>query len=185
MEYADILSSTIDFARESVRADQRCLLDVMQNHGSGLVQMLWRILGNQADVADAYQEIFCRLAVMLHEGRSWNKTGYIYRIASNIAIDMLRRRKHFCQVQDDIGQASTLESDPASVFEQKDQRQRLRDAIGNLPDHLRHALVLREFAELDYHVIASEMRISTATARQYRHRAMRTLAVILKVSKEK
>ncbi len=177
MDYVNTLSGLIDLGQADIACpDQRCLLSVMERHGPGLVQMLWRVLGHQADVADAYQETFCRLAVLLHDGKSWHKKGFVYRMAANIAIDMLRRRKHCAGGEEHLDLAAGRETDPAAAADQKDERERLEEAIGDLPDHLRHVLVMREFGELDYEAIASAMRISAGTARQYRHRAVLMLA---------
>jgi len=66
--------------------------------------------------------------------------------------------------------------DPAADCARRDELEHLQAAIANLPDYLRHVLVLREFGELDYDVIASALGITAASARQYRHRAIRKLA---------
>src|SRR5262245_10203904 len=50
---------TVDFSR--VRADQGWVLNVMRQDGAAIVRLLWRMLGREQDVLDAYQECFCRL----------------------------------------------------------------------------------------------------------------------------
>ncbi len=67
-------------------------------------------------------------------------------------------------------------ADPATAAIQQDELLRLQNAIADLPEHLRHVLVLREYGELEYEAIATAMRITAATARQYRHRAVLMLA---------
>ncbi len=47
---------------ESVDAGQEWVLTAMQRHGPALVTMLWRILGSEQDVCDAYQDTFIKLA---------------------------------------------------------------------------------------------------------------------------
>lgn len=186
MDFAGALNGSIDLGQAALACpDQGCLLSVMEQQGPGLVQMLWRVLGNQADVADAYQETFCRLAILLHEGKPWHKKGFIYRMAANIAIDMLRRRRRSAGTEDFADQASGREPDPAATVDQQDELEKLQDAIAGLPEHLRQVLLLREFGELEYEAIASTMRITAATARQYRHRAVLALAQKLKASKER
>ena len=49
---------------DAVARSQRWVLTAMQHHGAALVGMLWRILGNEQDVCDAYQETFLRLAIL-------------------------------------------------------------------------------------------------------------------------
>ncbi len=181
MDYANILSGPIDFSQAArARPDQACLLSVMEAHGPGLVQMLWRVLGNQADVADAYQETFCRLSMLLSEGKSWNKKGFVYRMAANIAIDMLRRRHRDAAFQADVVQPADRELDPAFAFVRQDELVRLQAAIADLPEHLRQVLLMREFGDVDYPAIASALQITPGTARQYRHRAVLMLAEKLK-----
>ena len=52
-----------DFAvSETVDKSQQWILSTMQQHGPELVTMLWRILGNEQDVCDAYQSTFLQLA---------------------------------------------------------------------------------------------------------------------------
>jgi len=187
MDYAaSIVSGLVDVSRAAAGCpDQRLLLSVMEKHGPGLVQMLWRVLGNQADVTDAYQETFCRLAVLLHEGKSWNKKGFIYRMAANIAIDMLRRKKRELAAEEHLGRMPREQTDPASTVVQRDELEQLQAAIGELPEHLRQVLLLREFGELDYGAVASALGITAASARQFRHRAVLMLAERLRESRGK
>jgi len=181
---AGILNGPIGLAWSAVACpDQQRLLVVMERHGPGLVQMLWRILSNQADVADAYQETFCRLAVLLREGKSWNRKGFIYRTAANIAVEMLRRKRRDAALAEKWPADRGHEDDPATAFDRQDEVRQLQDAIAELPEHLRNVLVLRDLGALDYQAIASALHITAATARQYRHRAVLALAQKLKASK--
>lgn len=160
---------------EALCADQKPLLATMETHGPALVRMLWRILRDADDVADAYQETFCRLAALLRDGKPWHSTGYIFRLASHVAIDALRTRRRAAHTTDATHLLSGRETDPADACTRTDDLARLQLAIAELPDHLRQVLLLREYADLDYTTIAATLNISAATARQYRHRAILTL----------
>src|SRR5712691_294958 len=57
---------------------------------------VYRLLGNQEDAADATQEVFLRAC------RSWehlrdreNLSEWLFRVATNLCIDLIRRRKRF------------------------------------------------------------------------------------------
>jgi RNA polymerase sigma-70 factor (ECF subfamily) len=185
MDFATTISGSIDLVRAAKASpDQACLLSVMERHGPGLVQMLWRILGNQDDVADAYQETFYRLAILLREGKSWNKKGFVYRLSANIGIDMLRRRKLHDQAQRNLSESIERENGRSadSLVEQRDDLEKMQQAIADLPEHLRQVLILRDYADLDYGTIASSLQITAASARQFRHRAILILAEKLKGS---
>jgi len=82
-----------DFAvSEAVSEDQQWILSTMHKHGQELITMLWRILGNEQDVCDAYQDTFLQLAHYEGGQRPEHVKAYIFRTANNVAISMLRRK---------------------------------------------------------------------------------------------
>lgn len=48
------------------------------------------VLGNEQDVADAYQSTFLQLAHVAHGRRPRNLKAYLFRTAANIAVSILR-----------------------------------------------------------------------------------------------
>ena len=78
---------------QSVDKSQRWILSAMQADGPALVKLLWRILGNNDDVCDAYQDIFVRLANLSPEQKPRNVRAYLFRTAANVAVSTLRREK--------------------------------------------------------------------------------------------
>ena len=77
---------------ESLSGTQRWVLSAMQNYGQQLVTMLWRMLGNEQDVCDAYQDTFLKLAHYEGGQKPEYVKAYIFRSASNVAMSMLRHR---------------------------------------------------------------------------------------------
>jgi len=163
-------------ALEGVDESQRWILAVMRKHGHELVTMLWRILGNEQDVCDAYQTTFLRLAH--HEGGlrpRWVRA-YLFRTASNTAISMLRQR---------IVERRALSNAVPPVEEANDAQvdvnvrnltENLRCHVAQLPENFRNVIMLRDFGELSYGEVARIMDISVGTARVYRCKAVQLLA---------
>jgi RNA polymerase sigma-70 factor (ECF subfamily) len=149
----------------------------MQRYGRELVTLLWRILGNEQDVCDAYQTTFLHLA-HLEDGRKprWIKA-YLFRTASNAAITMLRQRgierKTLSTMTgtDEEGPTTEIDFDAGHLAES------LRSHIAQLPDHLRSVIMLRDLGELSYAEVARIMGISSGTARVYRCKAVQMLAM--------
>ena len=172
---------------ESIAADQRWVLSAMQKHGQELINMLWRILGNEQDVCDAYQDTFLQLAHFEENGLAAAGQGrlgkpshikaYLFSTANNIAISMLRRkiaeRNRIAKSAND----RKNECSPVKELDSKFLRETLREYITKLPDHMRSVLVLRDLAELSYSQIGLILNISTGTARVYRCKAIQLLAV--------
>jgi len=170
--------SVWDFASpDSVTESQLWILSTMQKYGQELVTMLWRILGNEQDVCDAYQDTFLQLAH--HEGgqKPKNVKAYVFRVANNVAVSMLRRRiaeRNKLPMSVTMGKAI---SSPLKELDSKYLLEILRDCIAQLPEHLRNVITLRDLAELSYAQIGRILGISAATARVYRCKAVQLLAV--------
>ncbi|MHC4426649.1 MAG: RNA polymerase sigma factor [Planctomycetota bacterium] len=167
-----------DFAATGTVAEsQRWILSAMQKHGQELVTMLWRMLGNEQDVCDAYQDTFLQLAH--HEGgrKPEYVKAYVFRVANNVAISMLRRR--IAERNRLSGPVTTGKavSSPAKELDSKHLQETLRKLIAQLPEHLRNVITLRDLAELSYAQVGRILGISAGTARVYRCKAIQLLAV--------
>jgi len=172
---------------QAIDRSQKWVLSAMQRHGPELVTMLWRILGNEQDVCDAYQDTFLRLAH--YEGRKKPEhiKAYVFRTASNTAISMLRqriaeRRLSVAIAESNLGGQNEKRNgnpanSPASELDSKYLQETLRRCITRLPEYLRNIITLRDLAELSYAQIGTILGISASTARVYRCKAIQLLAV--------
>lgn len=164
---------------QSVDKSQRWILSAMQADGPALVKLLWRILGNNDDVCDAYQDVFIRLANLSSEQKPRNVRAYLFRTAANVAVSMLRREKlhkesmSHLRLQDN----RTDPADPAAELDARQMQTQLRQAIGRLPDYLGDVVVLRDLGEMPYSDVARILGITQAAARVYRHKAIQLLAL--------
>lgn len=162
---------------ESVAESQRWILSTMQKHGPELITVLWRILGNEQDVCDAYQDTFLQLAHFEGGQKPDHVKAYIFRVASNIAISMLRRRvSEKSRLAGPVGTVRAMNS-PAKELDSKYLQEALRRYIAQLPEHLRNVVTLRDLGEMSYAQVGRILGISSATARVYRCKAVQLLAV--------
>lgn len=163
-------------ACQAVEESQRWIVVAMQKHGHELVTMLWRILGNEQDVCDAYQTVFLRLAHLEDSSRPrWIKA-YLFRTASNVAITMLRERL----VEKKTLSSMTRAEEPQVCerdFDTMHLAENLRQHVAQLPEHLRNVITLRDLGELSYPEVARILGVSTGTARVYRCKAVQLLAM--------
>jgi RNA polymerase sigma factor (sigma-70 family) len=187
-----------DFAvSKSVDESQRWVLSVMQRHGQELVTILWRILGSEQDVCDAYQDTFLQLAYHEDLKKPKHVKAYIFRTASHIAISMLRHRlaeKRLSRTIADSkvagsplpgqGHHTSHVSSPANELDSKYLQETLRECISRLPDHLKNVVILRDLAELSYTRVGRILGISAATARVYRWKAIQLLAAWMNERRE-
>lgn len=165
-----------------VRSSHGWVLRAMRADGPALVRLLWRMLGREQDVLDAYQDTFCRLIGLGETGGEAPPHGYLFRTAMNIALDMRRRRKvrvDHLETAALARMALTAASDSAPPGESS-LVESLREAIEALPQRLRDVVVLRDLAEMSYRDVSRILGITGGTARVYRREAIVALAARLK-----
>ena len=162
--------------------DQRhaWIIRLVDEDGPGILRLLWRILGREQDVMDAFQDCFCKLATLAGARKPRNARAYAYRTASNIAIEIIRVRQrraaHWDRVVTEHG--PDPEPEPASDDSGKGG-ERLRQAIAKLPPHLRNVIVLRDLSRMPYEEVGRTLGIDPATARVYRRHAVVKLAELI------
>jgi len=165
-----------DFALpEPLVASQKWVLGAMQSYGPELITMLWRILGNEQDVCDAYQDTFLHLAHYKNGIKPRNIKAYLFRSTSNTAISILRRRIIERKNLPDVAAVKQTET-TANDLDSSHLQQQLRCNIARLPEHLRQVVTLHDLAEFSYAEAAKILGIAETSARVYRHKAIQLLA---------
>ena len=80
--------------REVQRGNHAAFQSLIYAHDQSVLKLALRITGSQADAQDAYQEIFLRAFKKLTSFRFECKfSTWIYRIATNVCLDHLRRKR--------------------------------------------------------------------------------------------
>ena len=163
------------------------IVRLIKSDGRGILRLLWRLLGSEPDVMDAYQDCFCKLAAR-GGGRDLSSArAYAYRTATNIAIEMIRARRRRQAHWPAIVREHTHErtEPPGPLAERPESPERpercepLREAIAQLSPHLRNVIVLRDLSRLSYAEVGRTLGIEPATARVYRRHAVVKLAELL------
>jgi RNA polymerase sigma factor (sigma-70 family) len=160
----------------ALESSQRWVLSAMRDYGPGLITMLWRILGNEQDVCDAYQDTFLKLAHNEQRSKPENVRAYVFRSASNAAISILRRRLSEKSRLASVHPAGADKSSIAGELDSQFLKEALRGAIARLPENLRDVVMLHDLGELSYEQVAKILQITAASARVYRCKAVQLLA---------
>lgn len=171
--------------RTSARSSHAWVARLIQTEGPGILRMLWRLLGREADVIDAYQDCFCKLASRGKRSGVTCARAYAYRTASNVAIEMIRVRRrhqaHLSAIAVEQGGTRSLETGDG---EAEGRLGPLREAIAQLPTHLRNVIVLRDLNRYSYAKVGKTLGIEPTTARVYRRHAVVKLAELLNEGNE-
>ena len=182
-----IIASHLDDAALVAAAqggDRNALDQLLRRHYDRLHAVCRRIAGGSRDADDACQEALIKIVRNLprFDGRSSFGT-WAYRIATNAALDELRKRRRQPQLVgiDDERPSEQADVEANRPMDQLGDRLLLDAAIAELPDDLRTAVVLRDVAHLDYAEIAEVLDVPVGTVKSRISRGRSALAERLRL----
>ena len=149
---------------------------LVESQGSSLERFLARKLDNPADAAEVAQEAFLRMYRLREPEKLDNARAFLFQVASNLAIDHLRRRSlHYRflkseKIQSPEGEATDSNAGAASPEQIISARERLAliyQAIDGLPIRCRQAFMLHRNSGLSYSDIARELDVSVSSVEKY------------------
>ncbi|MGO4221584.1 RNA polymerase sigma factor [Lysobacter sp. TAF61] len=142
-----------------------------------------RYVGPGEDAEDALQEVLLvvhRIRHTYEPGRPFKP--WLATIASRRCIDLLRRRSHRQQHEcgsDPDFDAATQVAGPDESLARVHVADRMRDAVGALPERQREAIRLLRLDELSLREASSQSRQSEGALKVACHRALKTLRRIV------
>ena len=133
-------------------------------HAQGVRNVIYRMCGDAQIAEDAAQETFIQAWLHLSSYRPQTSLrNWLYRIAINAALDMLRKEKRILPNALEDLQLSDPLPGPETVFSQGERTALVQKAVLSLPDASRAVLVLREYEGMSYHEIADALDIPVGT----------------------
>jgi RNA polymerase sigma factor (sigma-70 family) len=146
---------------------ERAFAAVYDRYHRPLYRYCRSILRNDADAQDALQSTLAAAFAALRAGkRNAPLRPWLFRIAHNESISIVRRRRSAEGEEDAAGSAVLLAvSAEERVFE-RDRFARLMVDLRELPEEQRAALLMRELSGLSYDEIAVALETSPVAARQ-------------------
>lgn len=166
--------------------DRELFAQLVRRYERELYNYLYRYTGSAEMAEDAFQATFLQVHLKCDQYEESRKVRpWLYAIATNQAIDAQRRnRRHrvasLDQInrghQDDLGTLLDLLSsddpDPTDVVDSQESQQWVRDAIAELPEHLRAVIGLVYFQGLKYQEAAEILSIPLGTVKSRLHAAV-------------
>ena len=133
--------------------------------------IVYRMVGNVADAQDLTQEAFIKALQREEQLKDPEKAAHwLSRIATNTAIDFLRRRGRVSFTDlDDLPEplASPSWQSPEQEVLRSERREYLEDGLRLLTERERTALLLRDVEGLPAEEVARQMNCSKATIRSH------------------
>ena len=173
-----------------IRGDQTAFRRLVLHHGDGILRYLVHMTGKRDQAEDLFQETFKKVHEKAHTFGGRNLKGWLYTIATNVALDSRRRHRRRPTVSLDqpaacsdghcqSGAATLADegaADPAQHVANTEAKEQVRQALQELPERQRMALTLFYYQQLKYTEIAQVLGCSLGTVKAHISRALHKLA---------
>lgn len=169
------------------RGDEAAFGEIMRRYRSPITNYIYRFLNDYEEAVDLAQETFVRVYFALERYHTeFAFSTYIYRIATNLAISEIRKRKRRKLVsltglfQFDNEEAQDFnppdeKSLPDEDLIESEQSRTIANAIATLPEKYRAPIVLRDVEGKSYEEVAAIMELGLGTTKSRISRARKLL----------
>jgi RNA polymerase sigma-70 factor (ECF subfamily) len=151
---------------------------LMRRYERKILSFIYHMLKSarmEAIAEDLCSETFYKAYRSLHSFREAEASfsTWLYTIARNTVLSELRKNKGVHIPLEESGPLSyaSAEQTPEQTILRNEKVSKVRDAISNLPEKQRSALILREYDQLDYQEIASILGQTVSSVKSLLFRA--------------
>jgi len=157
--------------------DRRSMETLVKHYERPVYSVAFRMLGNSQDAADVTQTTFLKVFQKLRQyNPDYKFFSWIYRIAMNESIDMLKHRTRSEPLMHECIENAPGPEDAAGAVEAGVQ---LRRAIAELSDDYRDVIALKYFTQTSYAEMADVLGVAEKTVKSRLYTARQNLRDIL------
>lgn len=175
---------------EALAGNQNSYAKLMKKYQPMITHLIYRMISKKEDVEDLTQEAFIKAFNSLANfDKQFAFSTWLFKIATNNAIDYLRKKKLYTfsidkKIEADDSDYSfeipDHENKPDSNVMDKQLRVILDEAIESLPPKYKDVIVLRHKKEKEYEEIAKELNLPLGTVKAHIFRGRELLNKYLK-----
>lgn len=164
----------------ALKGDQRAFAEIVELYKDKIYHLAYRMLSNRYEAEDIVQETFLRVYRNLDRYDQNQKfSTWIYRIATNLCIDRLRKKKPTYSLdaemndQEGMDGYSMIPSDnrtPESEALLSETQQIIYQAIDSLPAKYKSVMILRYLQDLSLQEISDVLGMPVTTIKTRVHR---------------
>jgi RNA polymerase sigma-70 factor, ECF subfamily len=165
-----------------LRGDQQAWEQIVRLHWRKVFNVAYKFVGKHDEAEDLTQDIFLKIFKSLDTfDRRANFQTWLISVSRNLCIDhyrSVRKERETIDRDVDAGDLTPIshEISPYAALEQRDRVSLLREALAELPDTLRTAVLLRDIRELSYQEIADALHLPEGTVKSRINRGRTELA---------
>lgn len=153
--------------------------EIRSIHGPDVWKVIFRIVANEADASDCYQEVFIEAFVKARQSEVKNLPGLLRWLAVRRALDMRRSLKRQHEQMDERRLGNSIKSDPLSDLRFEEMVNQLRHELDSVPLNQAEAFWLTCVEEMTYAEAAHSMGITPKHVGVLVHRARKHLQHVM------
>lgn len=186
----DIGDLDLNLVERTIAGDESAFEELVKKYQHSVLNTIYRYIGNYSEAEDIAQDVFVKVwrKIKSFKGEAKFST-WLYRIVVNQCLDYRRKSKRKTAVvslDEKLEEGKIPESLTVGIdFEQKKRESIVRQAINELPDKQRIAMILAKYEAKSYQEIADIMNISLSNVASIIYRAKENLKVKLLPLREK
>ncbi|MGC4379208.1 RNA polymerase sigma factor SigW [Fictibacillus sp. Mic-4] len=156
-----------------------------------IYRLCYRMVGNRHEAEDLAQETFVRAYTKINQYNGEYKfSTWLYRIATNLCIDRLRKKKPDFSLDAEVpgadgatlySQVATVEPLPEEAVVEKEKHDQLQQEIIKLPEKYRTAILLKYVEDLSLEEIGKIMDLPVPTVKTRIHRGREALKKVFRM----
>ena len=168
--------------RRCLKGDQLAWEAIVRQYRRKVFNVAYKFVGKHDEAEDLTQDIFLKIFKSLDTfDRRANFQTWLISVSRNLCIDHYRSVRKERETIDRDVDANELtpashEPGPVAALEQRDRVTLLRQALSELPETLRTAVMMRDIRELSYQEIADRLRLPEGTVKSRINRGRTELA---------
>lgn len=174
---------------QALAGDRRAFSELVELYQHKIFHMSYRMLGNRTEAEDVGQETFLRVYANLSRYDESHKfSTWIYRIATNLCIDRLRKRRATFSLDQEVAGTEGLDlysqipdkqkTPEAEVVTLELQRE-VQQAMDQLPVTYKTIMILRYIEDLSLQEISEIVSLPVTTIKTRIHRGREALKKLL------
>ena len=169
--------------------DQKAYAELMQRYKDSIYFMALKMVNNKDDAMDLTVETFGKAFENLEKYKpDFAFSTWLFRIATNNCIDFIRKKRlnvvSLNTLTDQDGEERQFEVrsenlNPEETSIKKQENEKLKNIVDQLPSRYRTLIILRYFEEQSYEEIAQQLDLPLGTVKAQLFRARDLLANVM------
>jgi RNA polymerase sigma-70 factor (ECF subfamily) len=157
--------------------------DVYEQHVDRIYRLALRMTGNASMAEDLTQDVFVRAFDRMHQFRGESGLGtWLHRVAISVILNAVRKQKVTAPRELPLDPTQRVTGSSGAI--ELDVRDRVRAAVGQLPEELRVVVLLYDVEGYTHNEIADMMGISAGACRMRLLRARQILRTLLPIEQK-